>query len=67
MADFRLGIVNLKNAKHLKYISEQLMSIAWHPKKWWNFCMSGDEKNEIEPIFADQSFSFMQYESIEIF
>ena len=29
------------------------MSIAWQPKKWWNFCMSEDEKQEIEPIFTD--------------
>ena len=20
------------------------MHIAWHPKRWWNFCMSEDEK-----------------------
>ena len=20
------------------------MPIAWHPKKWWNFCMSEDKK-----------------------
>ena len=29
------------------------MSIAWHPKRWWNFFMSNDEKKEIEPIFTD--------------
>ena len=28
------------------------MPIAWHPKIWWNFCMAGDEKKEIEPIFT---------------
>ena len=27
------------------------MSIAWHPKRWWDFCMSEDEKKEIEPLF----------------
>ena len=31
--DFLLGILNLKNAKHLKKISEELMSIAWHAKR----------------------------------
>ena len=30
----------------------ELMQIVWNPKKWWNFCMSEDEKEEIEPIFA---------------
>ena len=29
------------------------MSIALHPKKWWNFCMSEDEKKEIDTIFAE--------------
>ena len=29
------------------------MPIAWHPKRWWNFCMSEDEKKEIEPIFTE--------------
>ena len=22
------------------------MHIAWHPKRWWNFCMSEDEKKK---------------------
>ena len=39
-----------------KKISEELMSIAWHPKRWYNFCMSEDEKKEIEPIFTEQCF-----------
>ena len=34
-------------------ISEDLMSVAWHPKTWWNFYMSEDEKKEIEPIFTE--------------
>ena len=29
------------------------MPIAWHPKRWWNFCMSEDEKKETEPIFTE--------------
>ena len=36
-----------------KKISVELMSIAWHPKRWQNFCMSEDEKKEIEPIFTE--------------
>ena len=39
-----------------KKISEELMSIAWHPKRWYNFCVSEDEKKEIEPIFTEQCF-----------
>ena len=28
------------------------MPIAKHPKRWWNFRYSEDEKKEIEPIFT---------------
>ena len=27
------------------------MPVAWHPNRWWNFCMSEDEKKEVEPTF----------------
>ena len=37
-------------------INEELMPIAWHPKRWWNFCISEDEKKEIEPIFTEYCF-----------
>ena len=29
------------------------MTTAWHPKRWWNFWMSEDEKKEIEPTFTE--------------
>ena len=29
-----------------KELNEELMSIAWHPKRWWNVCMSEDEKKK---------------------
>ena len=29
-----------------KNISEEFMPIVWHPKRWWNFCVSGDEKKK---------------------
>ena len=44
ISDLWLGIVNLKNEKHLKKISEELMQMAWHPKRWWNFSMLEVEK-----------------------
>ena len=43
----------LKSVKHLKNISEELMQIAWHPKRRSNFCMAEDEKKEIELIFTE--------------
>ena len=36
-----------------KKISEELMLIAQHPKKCWNFCVSENQKKEIEPIFTE--------------
>ena len=29
-----------------------LKNVAWHPKRWWNFCMSEDENKEVEPILT---------------
>ena len=40
LSDFLLGI------------SEESIPIVWHSKRWWNFCMSEDEKKEIKPIFT---------------
>ena len=38
-------ILNLKNTKALKNeLNEELMPIAWHPKRWWNVYMLEDEK-----------------------
>ena len=28
--------------------NEELMAIAWHPKRWWDWCLSEDEKKEID-------------------
>ena len=53
MSDFWTGVVNLKNTKHLKNGKRGKMTIAWHPKRCWNFCMTEDEKKEIEPIFTE--------------
>ena len=32
---------------------EELIPIAWHPKRWWNFCMPQDDKKEIELIVTE--------------
>ena len=37
-----------------KEISEQLMSVAWHPTKWWDWCISKDEKKEIDSFLIDE-------------
>ena len=33
-------------------MSEELMEIVWHPKRWWNLSMSED-KNRTEPILTE--------------
>ena len=35
-----------------KELNEELMLIVWHARKWWNLCMSEDEKKKRnKPIF----------------
>ena len=29
------------------------MAIAWHPNRWWNFCMSENDKKERQPTFTE--------------
>ena len=32
-------------------IKKELIPIAWHPSRWWDWCMSEDEKKEIEKLW----------------
>ena len=32
-------------------IKDELMPIAWHPSRWWDWCVPKDEKKETENIF----------------
>ena len=33
-------------------IKEELMPVAWHPDRWWNWCVPEHEKKELETYFA---------------
>ena len=33
-------------------IKEELMRIAWHPSRWWNWCVPEDEKKETEKLWT---------------
>ena len=33
-------------------IEEELMAAAWHPGRWWNWCVPEDKKKELEKYFA---------------
>ena len=35
-------------------ISKKFMPMAWHTKRWWDWCMVEDEKKEIDPIFIEE-------------
>ena len=30
------------------------MPVAWHLKRWWDWCMSEDEKKEINLMFIEE-------------
>ena len=34
-----------------KGITKELMTVAWHPTRWWDWCIPEDDKKEIKPIF----------------
>ena len=36
-----------------KELNEELMSLAWHPNRWLDWCISEDEKKVIDPMFIE--------------
>ena len=32
-------------------IKDELMPLAWHPSRWWDWCVPDDEKKEREKLF----------------
>ena len=45
LSHFWFDIANIKKSKELKKkMREELMPIAWHSRRWWNFYMSEDEE-----------------------
>ena len=41
-------------------IEEELMSVAWHPDRWWNWCVPEDEKKELEKYFSKNLGSLLR-------
>ena len=37
-----------------KEFNEELMLTAWHSKRWRDWCVSKDEKKEIDPMFIKE-------------
>ena len=34
---------------------------AWHPKRWWNFCLSEDEKKRNRTFNVHQQYTIWKY------
>ena len=33
-------------------IKKELMRVAWHPSRWWDWCVPEDKKKETETFWA---------------
>ena len=43
-----------KRKELYKLISGELMPVAWHPDRCWDWCVSKNEKKEIDPVFIEE-------------
>ena len=48
-------------------IKEELMPIAWHPSKWWDWCLSEDEKKRNREIVGINMSPFVSGDQITKF
>ena len=50
------GAMIIKNEKLKKAqkgsTKKELLPVVWHPSRWWDWCVSEDEKKETEKIWA---------------
>ena len=47
--------IKFENREELKKeLSEELRPVARHPNRWWDWCMSENEKEEIDPMFIEE-------------
>ena len=54
MTAFLSSILNSRNVQHLKKSNEELIPVAWDPKRWQTFCVSEDEKKEKDSFFIEE-------------
>ena len=43
-----------KHKELKKKLNEELMSVAWHPKRCWDWCVPEDEKMKIDSMFIEE-------------
>ena len=52
---FLSSILNLKKCKELKRgLNKELMPVAWHSKRWWDWWVTEDEKKEIDSMYIKE-------------
>ena len=37
--------------KYQKYVKKVLLPVAWHPSRYWDWCMDEDEKKTVEQLW----------------
>ena len=53
--DFFVKHIKFEKRKELKKeLSEELMLVAWHSNRWWDWCISEEKKKEIDPMFIEE-------------
>ena len=54
--------IKFRKRKELKKeFSKELMPVAWHSDRWWDWSMSEDEKKEIHPMFIEELYQVYSY------
>ena len=46
------GEYHQKHKTQKASIKKELLPIAWHPSRWWDWCVPEDEKKETEKLWA---------------
>ena len=49
--NFFCAMMVIKNKAQKASIKEGLLPIAWHPSRWWDWCMTEDEKSDAETFW----------------
>ena len=46
-----LEVVVKRKAQKVR-LREELMRVAWHPSRWWDWCVPENEKEETEKLWS---------------
>ena len=50
-----------KHKARKKELNEELTPVASHQNRWWDWCVSEDEKNELDPMFIELLLSLLRW------